>query len=76
MAKAKPKKVGHLYMEVFSDESVQVDVDCPNADIIAALAALIAGNDSASLLFRKAFLVAFMHDLEEDTPKKKSTKKK
>ena len=32
--KAAPKKIGHFKMELYDNESVEVDVDGPNSDLV------------------------------------------
>ena len=74
--KAAPKKIGHMNMTLFNDESVSVDVDCPNHELIAALASVIASDDRAGDLFRTAFAIAATHSFEDEKPKKKAAPKK
>jgi hypothetical protein len=73
--KAEPKKVGHMNITLFNDESVTVDVDCPNPDLIAALASIIASNDQASKLIRTALAVVATSDIFEDEDEKPKKKK-
>lgn len=69
--KAAPKKIGHFKMELYNNDSVEVDVDGPNDDIIAAFASIIASGDQTCRLLMTAFAVVAGDMLENEKPKKK-----
>lgn len=69
--KAAPKKIGHFKMELYDNESVEVDVDGPNPDLIAAFASIIASGDQTCRLLMTAFAVVVGDMLEDEKPKKK-----
>jgi hypothetical protein len=70
--KAEPKKIGHMNMTLFNDESVTVDVDCLNQQLISALASIIASDNQAGRLIRTALAVVAASDFfEDEKPKKK-----
>jgi len=78
-ADKKLKKIGHLTITVYDNESAAVDLDCPTTDIIATLASIIASDELPGKLMRKALDVAVMGLIAEEKPKKKkkvATKKK
>ena len=74
--KAAPKKIGHFKMELYDNESVEVDVDGPNSDLVAAFASIIASGDQTCRLLMTAFAVVVGDKLEDDKPKKKAAPKK
>jgi hypothetical protein len=59
-------------MTLLNDESVTVDVDCLNQQLISALASIIASDNQAGRLIRTALAVVAASDFfEDEKPKKK-----